>query len=267
LCYIAAADRYFHSVEIYVKYPSEREYISHLNINIHKKEKIRLENSLETTQPVGPVERTLNLLLCFQVQSHGMSLTELSRLTDLAPSTTTRLLRVLERYEFVRRGPDRLYYLGPKAMQLGLSALHNMSLYEVARPHLRILAEETGESTQLGIPMGENNVLYVDQVTSPRMVQAATWVGRTVSIEDTAIGAAIQGQVTAAGYTATRHTIEPDVSSVAAPLYDKHNSIVGAINVIGPTYRISDGQLESMGQLVAEHARKISQQLGATQQR
>lgn len=223
-----------------------------------------MTESKETTSAIGPIERTLNLLLCFQAQTEGMSLTELSHQTDLAPSTTTRLLKVLERYEFIRRSPDRLYHLGPKAMLLGLSALRNMSLYEVARTHLRILAEETGESAQLGVLMDEKNVLYVDQVASQRMIQATSWLGRTVSIEDTAIGAAISGNVHHDGYVASRHTVEPDVSSVAAPLYDKHNTIVGAINVIGPTYRISDLQLKDIGKLVSEHARQISQQLGAT---
>jgi DNA-binding IclR family transcriptional regulator len=224
-----------------------------------------MEEAPEIIQAIGPVERTLQLLLCFQTHPDGLSLTELSHLTNLAPSTTTRLLKMLERYDFVCRGPDRLYHLGSQIMQLGLSALNTMSLYEIARPHLRMLAEEVGESAQLGVLKGANEVLYVDQISSRRMVHAAMWVGRTVSLDDTAIGSAIKGQVGTAGYTATRHTIEPDVSSVAAPLYDKHNLIVGAINVIGPTYRISDEQLAHIGVLVAEHAQLISQQLGATQ--
>jgi Transcriptional regulator len=224
-----------------------------------------LNESLETPHAIGPVERALHLLLCFQTHSDGLSLTELARLTDLAPSTATRLLKVLERYEFVRRSSDRLYYLGPQTMQLGLSALNNMSLYELARPHLRSLADETGESAQLGVLKGTHTVLYVDQISSRHMVQAAPWVGRTVSLDDTAIGTAIRGHVCPAGYIATRHTIEPDVSSAAAPLYDKHNTIVGAINVIGPTYRITDEQLTRIGLCVADHARQISQHLGATQ--
>ena len=67
-----------------------------------------------------------------------------------------------------------------------------------------------------------------------------------------------------AGYTATRFTIEPDVSSAAAPIFDKNNTIIAAINVIGPTYRISDDQLAKMGLLVVEHTRQISGKLGAT---
>jgi DNA-binding IclR family transcriptional regulator len=214
--------------------------------------------------PIGPVERALNLLLCFQTHTDGVSLTELARQVDLAPSTTARLLKTLERYEFVRRAPDRLYHLGPQSMQLGLTALRHMSLYEVARPHLHILAEETGESAQLGVLVRGNKVLYVDQVSSHHVVRAATWVGRTIPVDDTAIGAAIQGKVSPTGYAATRHTIEPDVSSVAAPIFDKNNTIVAAINVIGPTYRISDDLLAKAGLLVVEHTRQISDKLGAT---
>jgi DNA-binding IclR family transcriptional regulator len=163
----------------------------------------------------------------------------------------------------VRRDADRLYRLGPQIIQLGLGALRDMSLYDVARPHLRILADETGESAHLGIPGGEGNVLYVDQVSSRHTVQTATWVGRTVPIAETAIGMAILGKIPAEGYISSRHTVEPDVSSVAAPIFDKNNSIIGAINVIGPSYRISDHQLAQFGRLIAEHTRQISNKLGA----
>src|SRR6202035_1700485 len=105
-----------------------------------------------------------------------MTLTELAQQADLVPSTTSRLLKVLEQYGFVRRGPDRLYYLGSQVIQLGLIALQNMSLYEVAKSHLRTLAEESGESVQLGVLEGKN-VLYIDQVASPRLVQVTPWIG------------------------------------------------------------------------------------------
>src|ERR1700730_11834696 len=103
-----------------------------------------MKEAEEGIQAIGPVERTLNLLLCFQTRSDGMSLTELAHLTDLAPSTTARLLKVLERYRFIQRDADRLYRLGPQVIQLGLGALRDLSLYDVVRPHLRILAQETG---------------------------------------------------------------------------------------------------------------------------
>ena len=214
--------------------------------------------------PIGPVERTLHLLLCFQTHSDGASLTELARQVDLAPSTTARLLKTLERYEFVRRGPDRLYRLGPQSMQLGLTALRDMSLYEVARAHLHALSEATGESAQLGVLIRGDRVLYVDQVASTHVVRATAWVGQTVPLNDTAIGAAILGRAGPIGFVATRATIEPDVSSVAAPIFDKSNSIIAAINVIGPTYRLSDDLLHKAGQLVVEHTRQISEKMGAT---
>lgn len=223
-----------------------------------------MKEALDITQAVGPVERVLHLLICFQTHNDGLSLTELAKMTNLSPATATRLLRVLQRYEFIHRGSDRLYRLGPQVMQLGLAALQDMSLYEIARPHLRQLAEETGESTHLGILLGEGRVLYVDEVASRQAVQAGRWVGKTVPVNNTAIGTAIQGHVDQHGYVARRDAVEPDVSSVAAPIYDQTAHIVGAINVIGPTYRISDEQLTHIGTLVAEHAFQISLALGAS---
>jgi DNA-binding IclR family transcriptional regulator len=221
-------------------------------------------NELPDMQLVGPVERVLCLLSCFSEQRDGVSLTDLAQQVNLAPSTTSRLLKVLERYGYVRRGADRLYRLGPQVVRLGLVALRDMSLYEVARPHLRILAEETGESVQVGVLTG-TDVLYIDHVASQRLVQVTPWAGRTVPVDGTAIGSAIQGHVGSDGYIATRHTVDPEVSSAAAPLFDQSGVIVGAMNVIGPTYRISDKQLTQIGLLVADHARQISRKLGAVQ--
>ena len=226
-------------------------------------EEYMLEESVERSPAVGPVERVLDLLTCFDVKRDGVSLTELAQQAQLAPSTASRLLKVLEQYGFIRRGPDRLYHLGPQIMQLGLIALRDMSLYEIAKPHLKILAEESEESVQLGIRRG-SNVLYIDQVASPHLIQATPWLGRTIPVAETAIGAALQGQAGATGYIATRQTVEPDVSSVAAPIFDLTDTIIAAINVIGPTYRISDRRLAEIGMLVAEHARQISLKLGTS---
>jgi DNA-binding IclR family transcriptional regulator len=46
-------------------------------------------------------------------------------------------------------------------------------------------------------------------------------------------------------------------------VFDQSASIVGAINVIVPAYRISDDLLTEFGMLVAKHARQISRELGA----
>ncbi|MBA2391772.1 MAG: IclR family transcriptional regulator, partial [Ktedonobacteraceae bacterium] len=93
---------------------------------------------------------------------------------------------------------------------------------------------------------------------------ATPWIGRTVPVANTAIGAAIQGHFSPEGYTTARHTIEPDVSSIAAPVFDHRRVIVGAINVIGPTYRIPDDMLATIGSLVVKHAQQVSSKLGAT---
>jgi hypothetical protein len=43
------------------------------------------------------------------------------------------------------------YYLGSRLMELGLSAVVRLDVYEVAGPHLRTLVKETGETAHLGV--------------------------------------------------------------------------------------------------------------------
>jgi DNA-binding IclR family transcriptional regulator len=87
-----------------------------------------LRDSLDSAHSIGPVERVLNLLTRFDAQRDGMSLTELAHQANLAPSTASRFLKLLEQHEYIRRGPDRLYRLGPQIIHLGLIALRSMSL-------------------------------------------------------------------------------------------------------------------------------------------
>ena len=67
----------------------------------------------------------------------------------------------------------------------------------------------------------------------------SAWLGRGVPFKRTAIGAAMSGRVGARGFAVSRRTLEPDVTAIAAPIRDRGGSIVAAINVMGPSYRIT----------------------------
>jgi DNA-binding IclR family transcriptional regulator len=73
----------------------------------------------------------------------------------------------------------------------------------------------------------------------------------------------MRGKAGPRGFTATRQTIEPDVTAIAAPIHGRNGSIIAAINVVGPSYRISDSDIERFGAAVAEAAHSISRELGA----
>src|SRR3954470_19353898 len=115
---------------------------------------------METQEPsdpaVGPDKgqvraavRAFDVLGCFTVARPRATLSEIASLSGLAISTTSRMLATLEAARLVRRSADGLYSVGSRLIQFGLTALAT-SLYEVAGPHLSSLAEQSGETANIG---------------------------------------------------------------------------------------------------------------------
>lgn len=210
---------------------------------------------------VRAVQRALDVLGCFSGAREKVTLSEVARLTGLPLTTASRILATLERAGFVRRSSSA-YSCGTRLMQIGLNALQHLPTYEVAEDVLADLTKVTGESCYLGVPGDNGRVIYVRQSLSPKSIRHSAWLGRTVPMQGTAIGAAISGKVGKFGYVATRQTLEPDVTAVAAPIRGPDGAIVAAINLTGPTYRIDDGDVHRFGVAVVSAAQVISEGIG-----
>jgi DNA-binding IclR family transcriptional regulator len=72
----------------------------------------------------------------------------------------------------------------------------------------------------------------------------------------------MSGNVNAEGYAATRQTLEPDVTAIAAPVRNADGSIIAAINLTGPSYRISDADMVRFGRAVVGAAAAIAKDIG-----
>ena len=206
------------------------------------------------------MERALTLLTA--VAQDGGTLSELARAADLSPSTASRLLATLARQELVRRDEHGHYHAGARLRALAAASLRRDPLHELAGPRLTALASETGETANLAVAADPRRVVYLRQVASPKLVQTAGWVGRTVPCRGTALGAALRGDIGASGFVARTGAVEPDVISIAAPVYGAGGDIVAAISVLAPTYRMTPRRIEACGRAVARHAAALSRSLG-----
>jgi DNA-binding IclR family transcriptional regulator len=207
------------------------------------------------------VERALTLLTA--VAEGGGTLTELSRAAELSPSTASRLLATLTGQGLVRRDDQGRYRAGTRLRRLAAASLRDDPLYELAGAHLEALAGETGETANLAVPADEQRIVYLRQVASPRLVQSAGWVGRTIPRRGTALGAALRGAVDGRGYVARVGAVEPEVTSIAAPVFAATGEIAAALNVLAPIYRTPPRRVDACGRAVARHAAELSRSLGA----
>jgi IclR family acetate operon transcriptional repressor len=206
------------------------------------------------------VDRALALLaeVCAE---ESISLAECARRTGLPPSTALRLLRTLEASAFVARGADGGFGAGARLIQLGASALGKQTLVRLAEPALHRIVAATGESAYLSIPGPGDTAIYVAMTEGTHSVRHTSWVGRAVPLENLAVGRALRDQVPDEGYVAERDRFEPDVTAIVAPI--RHpGAVVGALSVLGPTYRIDDATMRRFGTLVALEAQDLSRQLG-----
>jgi DNA-binding IclR family transcriptional regulator len=210
------------------------------------------------------VERALTLLAA--VAQDGGTLSQLARAAELSPSTASRLLATLASHELVRRDEHGQYHAGARLRQLAAASLRADPLHGLAGPHLSALAAETGETANLAVAADPRRVVYLRQVASPKLVQTAAWAGRTITRRGTALGAALSGEVGPEGYVARAGAVEPEVTSIAAPVYGPDGQIVAALSVLAPTYRVTDRRVAACGRAVARHAGELSRGLGAPSQ-
>jgi DNA-binding IclR family transcriptional regulator len=210
------------------------------------------------------VERALRLAHVIATAQSGISLSAAAREVRLPTSTAARLLKTLEVCRFAWRDAAGLYHPGSSLLRVGALAVGNLQIYGLAETHLREIADITGETAYLAVAEGKDHALYLRQVESPRAIRHATWAGRAVPISGTAVGSALQGRVGGDGFVTSRATaVEPEAAAAAAPVHDSAGAIVAAVSVIGPSYRITDADLQSFGAAVAEHARALSAELGS----
>ena len=207
------------------------------------------------------VERALTLLA--SVAERGGTLSQLARAAELSPSTASRLLATLATAEMVRRDEHGHYQPGTRLRQLAATTLREDPLYELAGPHLEALAGETGETANLAIGADEQHIVYLRQFAGPKLVQTAGWAGRTIPRRGTALGDAMRGAVNGHGYVAREGAVEPDVTSIAAPVFGPAGEIAAALSVLAPSYRVSRRRIERSGRAVARHAGELSRSLGA----
>jgi DNA-binding IclR family transcriptional regulator len=226
-----------------------------------------------------------------------MSLSALSRESEIPRPTTLRLLRTLESAGYVEKTLDG-YVLGFKCLLLGGAVRNELRLAKVAGLALTALRDVTGETVQLAI-LREWQIVYVERLLSPRPVGymrahpgtvlpayctglgkvllayqdpdlVAAW-SRTYRFErhtPTTITSSAEllaelEQIRQYGYGLDREEREIGVRCVAAPVRDATGEVVGAVSVAAPTERLA---AELIGSTIAEQVvscgRAISQSMG-----
>lgn len=201
-------------------------------------------------------------LLEIVVEAGDLNLTTAASRAGLTPTTALRHLRALEALGYVRRGADGDYAAGPAVVRLAARARDEgpvARLVAAAQPVLDELTATTGESSYLAVVDGDQ-ALYVATAESNQTIRHVGWVGRTVPLAGTAVGAALRG---GDGPQHRRGSIEPDIAAVAQPVTGG-DRVVAAISVIAPAYRMDDRAVASTEAALARAVDRLRAELDLT---
>ena len=207
-------------------------------------------------------DRVLHLLCVVGGSPHGLSLTEAAALVDLVPSTALRQLRSLEASGLLIRSEiDQLYRPGPELVKLARTVFAGQSLASTAQPFLDGLARITGESAYLAVPESHRRAVYVATAPGSHALRHSGWVGRAFASNGTAVGAALHGRADGDGTITREGKLEAGITAVSAPVHSP-SGIIAAISVVGPSFRMTDDQLDSVRARVLDVATQLSETLG-----
>jgi len=233
----------------------------------------------------------------FLSDTQGKSLSTLASDLSQSPATVYRILVTLEGRGLVEFDQiDQVWNIGARAFVIGSRFLRRTSLVERARPFLRALMEETGETANIGIEQN-GHVLFVSQVETHASIRAFFPPGTLSRLHASGIGKALLAEMDkpriekflakAPLESFTEHTLTDrealiedlqtirqrgyahdgeernlGMRCIAAPVFDIHGEAVAGISVSGPTSRVGLDQIPVLSQAVLASAAKLSAAIG-----
>lgn len=135
---------------------------------------------------IEALARGLDVIRAFQPGRPVMSLTEVAAATGLARPTARRILLTLQELGYARSAQGG-FALTPRVIELGVSYIRSMGLWEVARPHLERLVAQTNESSSIA-QLDGSDIVYVARVAVPKIVALSVQIGTRFPAMQTSLG-------------------------------------------------------------------------------
>ncbi len=145
------------------------------------------EEDAKDRQFVTALARGLQILGCFSSDRPELSGSEIAAMLGLPQPTVWRLCRTMTKLGYLAAdGEERMRPALP-ALRLGYTLLSNMTIGELARPHLQELAEEIGGAAALAVRDGLE-MRFVERCESDSQLLLSLRVGSRVPIATSALG-------------------------------------------------------------------------------
>lgn len=222
-----------------------------------------------TSGRIESVERAMSILSAFSSQRRRMNLAELAEETGLHKSTVLRQATSMQLYGFLSRDADGRYGIGASVWRLGLLFRQDYQNGVSIRPVLRDLVDRTGETASFYVRAGEDRVcLYREN--SPNLIRYHLEEGMRLPMDRGSVAMVLRRcageQVpesvafTKAGSVNMAGGRNPNISSVATPVFSSDGQLLGALAVSGLRTRFDEKPRQLALGLIEDHAQKLRQQ-------
>ena len=241
--------------------------------------------------------RAMTLLERLSLTASGMTLTDLSQQLGMPSATTHRLLNTFEEMGYVEHDSTLgLWFIGLKTFSVGNAFLNRRDFIATARPYMRRLVDQCGETVNLAV-IDDGEVVYVGQVQSPEMMRMIVKLGSRSPIHASGVGKTLLASMTEKGVSTilqrkglarfTERTIDNPANlrvelshirklgyalddeehsvglrCVAATIFDENGVALAGLSLSGPKARITDSRLTDLGAAIRQMADEVTAALG-----
>lgn len=225
----------------------------------------------DTVYTVKSVDKAIQLLEILSDYQPGYSVIELAEQTGLNRNKTFRLLSTLCDKGLVDRDASLgIYQLGIYSVALGQKFIKNANVVNFAHPIIEELARKHGEAVYMSV-IKDDEVLFLDMADCDQQVKASPLIGRRFPFFTNAAGKVMKSfdsrdllerllkkkgahelenldrelnEIRAKGVAVDKGGLGEGIISVAVAIRDYTGKVIGAITLIGPSFRMLAGRIE-----------------------
>lgn len=140
---------------------------------------------------IQSVDRALNIVELISESERGLTLAQISEQMDLPKSTVHGLLQTLRDHRYISQNKDNgRYTMGMHLFELGTKVAKSWDIRDAAKPAMRWLSKEFGETVHLGCE-DNGEVLYLDKIAADSLITIVSDIGARLPMHCSGIGKAL----------------------------------------------------------------------------